>query len=358
MSEGTLAAAMRARGGVFIGEGGSVTAAHFGDAAEEYAAMRGTAAVVELPWIERLRATGSDRVGFLQGMLSNDVAKLVPGTGCPALLLNEQGRAVGDLVVLAGEGVIVLDGVGATSTVRAALERFMVADDVELVPATATSVLAVLGPQASDVLARLDLPAPAAPYAHAPAAIPDDVLHVVRVPAPGTGGFVCRVPTAAAATWWERSIAAGARAAGSEAFEVLRIESGVPRHGRDVFSDTLALEAPYAHAISFRKGCYLGQEVMERITARGNVNRKLVGVELESGAVAEPGVRLFAADRDVGWITSAARSWRLGRTVGLAYVRRDYGEPGAVLALGAAGGPGATVRALPALDANPAGDAG
>lgn len=347
MSEDALVVAMRACGAVFGTESEHTVVSHFGDAAGEYAAMRDAAAVVELPWIERLRVTGSDRVPFLQGMLSNDVAKLAPGSGCPALLLSEQGKAVGDLVVLAGEEVLALDGVGAASVVRVALERFLVADDVELEPAESARVFAVLGPRAPNVLAGLGLPAPEASWAHAPAHIPDDAPHIVRAPAPGAGGFACRVPGAAGAQWWERAIAAGGRPAGLEAFEVLRIESGVPRHGRDVLADTLALEAPYENAISFRKGCYLGQEVMERVAARGHVNRKLVGVELAGDAVPRPGARLVAEGRDVGWVTSAARSWRLGRTIGLAYVRREYLEPGTALALGAADGPPAIVRSLP-----------
>ncbi len=137
-------------------------------------------------------------------------------------------------------------------------------------------------------------------------------MHVVRVPSPGAGGFLCHVPLAGAAVWWERCLGrGGAVPAGLEAYEVLRIESGVPWHGHDVTAETLALEAPYETAISFRKGCYLGQEVMERVTARGHVNRKLVGVEVPGDAVPETGTRLYAGDREVGWLTSAARAWRL-----------------------------------------------
>ncbi|MCC6763718.1 MAG: aminomethyl transferase family protein [Deltaproteobacteria bacterium] len=349
MTEDALVAAMRSRGAALVAEAERPVAAHFGDAVAEYAAMRDAAAVVELPWIERLRATGADRIGFLQGMLSNDVVKLAPGSGCRALLLSEQGKVVGDLVVLAGEDVIALDGVGAASTVRTALERFVVADDVDLVPAAPGYAFALLGPDASDVLARLGLSAPNDPCAHAPAAIADGEPHVVRMSMPGAGGFLCRIPSAGAAVWWDRCVAAGGRPAGTDAFEVLRIEGGVPRHGRDVLVDTLALEAPYEAAISFRKGCYLGQEVMERVTARGHVNRRLVGIEVEgeSESVPSPGARLFVGDREVGWVTSAGRSWRLGRTIGLAYVRRGHFEPGSELALGVSGGSAVIVRALP-----------
>jgi folate-binding protein YgfZ len=172
-------------------------------------------------------------------------------------------------------------------------------------------------------------------------------MHVTRVPSPDSGGVLCRVAAASAAPWWERAQAARVVPAGRDAFDVWRIESGVPWHGRDVTADTLALEAPYEAAISFRKGCYLGQEVMERVTARGHVNRKLVGIEVAGAVVPPPGTRLFAGERDVGWVTSAARSWRLDRVIGLAYVRREHLEPGTTLVLGSAGGPAATVHGLP-----------
>ena len=139
----------------------------------------------------------------------------------------------------------------------------------------------------------------------------------------------------------------GAVPAGLEAYDVLRIESGVPWHGRDVTAETLALEAPYETVISFRKGCYLGQEVMERVTARGHVNRKLVGRRDPGDAVPETGTRLYAGDREVGWLTSAARAWRSrprrGARVRAARAARPRDGLGPRCAAGAA----ATVRAFP-----------
>ncbi len=349
MTDEALLSAMRARGGVLGDVEDRTVARHFGDAVGEHRALREAAAIVDLPWLDRLRVTGSDRVTFLQGMLSNDVVKLAPGDGCQALLLNEQGRTVADLVVLVGDDAIMLEGVASgLVAARAALERFIVADDVELISAAEHRTFAVLGRDAGSVLERLDLPVPAAPYAHGPAGLPETEASVVRVPSPGVGGFLLHVPLAAAVRWWGRCCdEGGAVAAGIDAYESLRVESGVPWHGRDVTAETLALEAPYEAAISFRKGCYLGQEVMERVTARGHVNRKLVGVEMAEDTVPLPGAPLFAADREVGRVTSVARSWRLGRMIGLAYVRREHLEPGTVLALASADGSPVTVRALP-----------
>jgi len=283
-------------------------------------------------------------------MLSNDVKKLTAGTGCPALLLTEQGKTVADLMVLASEDALALDGIASSLVAaQAALERFLVADDVEIVPAGAAErTFALLGPGAADVMARLGVAVPASPYDHVRTEVGGSALHVVRVPVPGVGGFLCRVSANAATAWWETCLdVGGVVAAGYDAFDVLRIESGLPWHGRDVTAETLALEAPYEAAISFRKGCYLGQEVMERVTARGHVNRKLVGLEVAGDVAPVAGARVRAGDREVGWVTSAVWSWRFGRVLALAYVRREHLEPGTALVVGDAPGTSATVRALP-----------
>jgi folate-binding protein YgfZ len=351
MPESRLAAAARARGAALAEIDGWTVPARFGDPAGEYRALREAAALVDLAFLGRLRVTGPDRADFLQGMLSNDVKALAPGGGCPALLLTEQGKIVADLVALATADAILLDGMAcALEDARVALERYVVADDVELAATGAAEhVLGVLGPDAARALERLGAPLPAVDYAHETREVLGAAVQIVRVPAPGAGGVRCHVAAADAADWWRRCLdAARIPPAGLEAWDVLRIESGIPRYGRDLTRETLALEAPLEAAISFRKGCYLGQEVVERITARGHVNRKLVGVAIDGRAVPAPGDRLHAAGREVGWVTSAAWSWRLACPIALAYVRREHLAPGTVLELrGAAEGARATVRPLP-----------
>src|SRR6185436_9144007 len=234
-------------------------------------------------------------VTFLQGMLSNDVTKLAVGAGCPSLLLSEQGKTVADMLVLAAEESIELVGVAASlAAAQTALERFIVADDVEIVAASAAErTFALLGPDAADVLQRLGAATiPTAMCGHVSTDVGGARVALARVATPGAGGFLCHVPTHAA-EWWERCAGVGgAMPVGYDAAEVLRIESGLPWHGRDVTAETLALEAPYDAAISFRKGCYLGQEVMERVTARGHVNRKLVGLVLAGAHPPPAGTRL------------------------------------------------------------------
>lgn len=319
-----------------------------GDSAE-YRALTEGAGLVDMTWLGRLRVTGSDRVDFLQGMLSNDVKSLAPGAGCPALLLSEQGKIVADLIVLTEAESFALDGMTTElAAAEAALERFIVADDVTLTRVgDEERTLALLGREALAVAERLGLCVPPASYGHGTSDIDGVGVQAVRVPSPGVGGIVCHVAAASAAELARRCVANGAVPAGAQAYDVLRIESGIPWHGRDVTADTLALEAPYEAAISFRKGCYLGQEVMERVTARGHVNRRLVGLTIEGETPPPPGVKLRAGDREVGWVTSAAWSWRLGTVVALGYVRREHLEPGSVVTVDGASGARATVRALP-----------
>jgi folate-binding protein YgfZ len=353
MPESEICGAARAGGGVCVAVDGWDVPVAFADPATEYRALREDAALVDLAYRTRVRVTGSDRVDFLHGMLSNDVKGIGPGRGCWALLLTEHGKVVADCIVLVLTDAILLDGVGsAVAAAIVVLERHVIADDVELTAlGGADHAFGVYGPGAARALGRLGIVTePAENYAHAVVEVQGIALRIARVPAPGAGGFLCLVPGNEAVAWWTRCVEGGLSPAGQQALEVLRIESGTPAYGRDVGPDTIALEAPFDTAISFAKGCYLGQEVVERVTARGHVNRKLVGLEVAGATVPPAGAALFAHDHEVGWVTSAAWSWRLACPVALAYVRRDHLEPGTMLDLHlGAGATPATVRALPLI---------
>jgi len=298
----------------------------------------------------RRRVGGEDRVAFLQGMLSNDVQRLAPGHGCHSLLLTEQGKIVADAVVLALADAVVLDARGSGIARAAdALARYIVADDVELTHDDTTHAVGIFGPRAADALASLAIEsAPDRPYAHVAVERDGGTLRVARIPQPGAGGFFCIVPEEAVEPWWRAARERGLAAAGFAAFDTLRIESGVPAYGVDVGPDTIALEAPLEDAISFRKGCYLGQEVIERVSARGHVSRKLVPLTIDAEAPPSAGDVVFAGDKEIGRITSAAWSWRLAKPVALGYVRREYVAPGTRVEVHAAAGIlAATVQPAP-----------
>jgi folate-binding protein YgfZ len=302
------------------------------DPASEYAALRSGAAVVDLGFRTLVRATGADRAGFLQGMLTNEVAALAPGAGCPALLLTIQGRVTADVRVAVLEEAILLDvDVRVRAAFLEALERLLIADEVELgAPASPLAVLGLEGPGAAALL-----PAGAAalaPFAHREERLAGVPVRVQRASEVNGPGFVLHAPAAEAAGVWDALVAGGARPCGMTALEGRRVERGVPRIGLDMDGSTLALEVPVDEAISTTKGCYLGQEVVARGTARGHVNRRLVGLRLE-GPPPPPGSRLVRDGREVGRLTSVARAFGTGGHAALGFVRREHWAEGTELAV-------------------------
>jgi folate-binding protein YgfZ len=180
-------------------------------------------------------------------------------------------------------------------------------------------------------------------------------VRVVRNEETGEEGYDLWVETAGLVRLWERVRAAGARPVGREAWDVLRLEAGKVRYGVDVDASTLLLEAPLDGAYSLNKGCYLGQEVVARITYRGHVNRKLVGFRFDDARTPRPGARLTVAGKEVGRITSAAVSPALRKALALGFVRREHGEPGTRVEADGADGPlTAEVAALPFYRRTPA----
>ena len=293
----------------------------------------------------QLAVAGKDRASFLQGLLTNDIQALDPGTGCYAAWLTPQGRMLTDMHVLESANMALLDVPHFTaSATLARLEQFHFTEEVTL-SALDSSLEAVWvhGPQAPDVLQRVlegavglaDWPA----YRHQPIEFQDEPVVVARIDQLGVPGFSVYVPPARAAGLRSALVDAGARVVTQDAIEAARIEARYPLYGVDMTEDTIPLEAGIEdRAISTTKGCYVGQEVIIRVLHRGHgrVVRKLVGLRID-GPKPEPGAKLAAAGRDVGWITSAAVSDR-SATVALGYVHRDFLAPETELTVATASG--------------------
>ncbi len=292
----------------------------------------------------QLAVAGKDRASFLQGLLTNDIQALEPGTGCYAAWLTPQGRMLTDMHVLQSANMALLDVPSFTGAATLArLEQFLFSEDVTL-SSLDSSLQAVWihGHQAAAVLQQVlegadglaDWPA----YRHQPIEFQDEPVVVARIDQLGAPGFSVYVPPARAAVLTAALVAAGARVASQDAIEVARIEARYPLFGVDMKEDTIPLEAGIEErAISLTKGCYVGQEVIIRVLHRGHgrVARKLVGLTID-GPRPEPGAKLTAAGREVGWITSAAVSDRSG-TVALGYVHRDFLSPGTEFTVATAG---------------------
>jgi len=291
-----------------------------------YAALREIAGWLELPGRGKIRVTGEDRARLLHAMTTNHIQQLTPGTGCYAFFLTTQGRILADANVFCLADSILLDTEPETApVVYGHVDKYIIADDVtleDLTPQLTTIVLQ--GPQAGAVLLTLGAPQPEALYDH----VEWSDRRVARI---GETGFYIMALKAERHSLVEALESSGAIAADAEAYRLVQLEHGTPRYGEDISERFLAQEANQPQALHFQKGCYLGQEIVERVRSRGQVHRLLMPVEIDSTTVPAPGTKL-----PWGEITSAAFSPTLGKVVALAYVRTELAKAGTELALGEA----------------------
>lgn len=303
-----------------------------------------------------LEVRGADRIRWLDGMLSQDVKALASrGRGAVghALLLTQQGRIVSDLYVLVDETCVWLEGErDALPGVTAHLEKYIIADDVTLSDASErVARLALEGPDCEEVLRRAAGEAPAlAAGAWGECSVAGVAVRAAAYALLGGAARQLFVPAEAADAVARALLAAGAPVGlaegDAEGFERRRVEAGVPRAGRELDESVLPAEARLLEsAVSFRKGCYTGQEVVARLHSRGRRNHLLVGLRFAGLGAALPakGTALQQGGRRVGEVTSAVESRRFG-AIGLGFVRHEYAEPGTRLNLE---GGEAQVAALP-----------
>jgi folate-binding protein YgfZ len=324
----------------------------------EYSAARERAASLERSDRGRIVVSGADRAAYLQGLLTNDVASLKAGEGCYAAYLTAQGRMIADLYVYElGDVILLTVPLEQTTAVLERLDQFVFSEDVQLGDATsAFSTTAIVGPEAPGIvsvvtgIAEADLAA-WPEHGNRRGQFDGHAIIVTRVTDPGEAGYDLHVEASGAETLTQRLQALGVAVLNAETAEALRIESGVPRFNRDMDQETIPLEAGIeSRAISFSKGCYVGQEVIIRVLHRGHgrVARKLVGLLCEAPPVPAAGAMVTVAGREIGRVTSSALSGALDQPIALGYLHRDFVTPGtAVLVDGHA----ATVSALPFVSA-------
>lgn len=302
-----------------------------GNPAAEYRALKETSGLFRLDERGVLRASGPSRLKFLQGMLTNDVAGRPPGRGCRAALLNVKGAVQALLRVLVeDEDVVMETDLDRVSFVQGTFEHHRVAAPVRFEPHP-TSLLALLGPRAEDVLRATGLPSPPPDgESHTATTVASQAVRVVRATDLPGGGFVLHAAPEAEAAVWNALQNAGARPVGRDALDARRVETLRPWYGVDVTGDNLLHETGLvAECHSPAKGCYLGQEVVARLEARGgNVSRALRGLRLEAPTSAGSPVTVDGAE--VGRVTTAAVSPRRG-PIALAYVHRNHFAPGAAV---------------------------
>jgi|SRR5665213_1100179 len=327
--------------------------------ASAYQAARQQAASIDRSDRGRLVVSGKDRASYLQGLLSNDIVALTAGTGCYATYLTAQGRMISDLWVYELGDVIMLNmpSIATRNTVLAKLDQFIFSEDVQLGDVTDVfAQIAVVGPDAPRVVGALlgdsvERLAALPEHGCLRGEIAGGSAIVTRVTDTGEPGFDVYVERDRLNAFKEALAAAGVIEADSATADVLRVEAGVPVFHRDMDEETIPLEAGIeSRAISLTKGCYVGQEVIIRVLHRGHgrVAKKLVGLTIEGDAVPADGSLVRSGEKEIGEITSSVRSVALDRPIALAYLQRDFLEPGTAVSID---GVPAVVASLPFVPA-------
>lgn len=292
----------------------------------------------------RIEIVGPDRLRFLNAYVTCDVKSLAPGDGAYGFLTSHQGRILSDLVVLALEDRLWLQlPPGQEEAVTRHLQKYILADRVEIRPLDDMLPLSLIGPGAAGLLDGVELPA--AEWKHARARVQGTEVELVRAGRLGAEGYTLWVSASIAKPLADSLLENPAvTPVGSEALEILRTEAGIPRFGQDFGPESFPQETGATDAVSYTKGCYLGQEVVARIHYRGGVQKTLRGLLFDAPAPA-PGTPILHDGREAGKATTVVESPALGRPIGLAILHRRAGEPGTRVEL--QGGGAAEVRDLP-----------
>jgi glycine cleavage system T protein len=338
--------------GATLGEyHGAIVPRRFSDPREEHQAVRQASGLFDFSFRAKFAMSGEHRVRFLQGMVTNDVKSLTPGRGTYAAMLNAQGQILADVRIYCAEDRYLMDtDADLRDKAMQSLRRYIIADRVALEPLEIFS-LAFQGPRSRPLVEKtLHIALPAlGEYDHFSTNYAGFPVRVVRASSTGEEGYEIWMGAKAMLAVWGAACGQAPTydtlPCGTEALESLRIEAGIPRYGADLAEDTLLLEAGLLSAVSFNKGCYIGQEIVERARSRGHVNWKLVGLQIEADQPPAPGEKLLAEAKEIGEITSSCFSPTFRRVIALGYVRRESAEPGTKLLLAAGGA--AEVAALP-----------
>lgn len=325
---------------------GAEAVAVYANVGDEFQVLRSGAGLLDLAWQARIACTGNDRVRWLNGMVTNNVRDLDRDRGVYAFVLNAQGHPQGDLTIYnRGEYLLIVTDHSQAPKLTEWFDRYIIMDDVELSDISAKlGAIGITGPESTNVLNKVGLPVPEQPLELKDAVWNAMGLSVVRGHNERFPSYEIWAAPENLAAIWTALVDGGATPAGYEALELHRIAIGNPSYGQDVRERELPQETGQDKALHFAKGCYIGQEIVERIRSRGNVHRVFTGFTLSEAA--PQGMRLQRDGKDIGELTSVAELplQDTRRIVALGYVRREASVPGTQLT---AGGAIATVHTLP-----------
>lgn len=331
----------RIASGNAVGEGDRIR--HYGDVAQEYRAIRDEVAIVARTGRVLLEVTGADRAAWLHNLTTNEVKKLTPGEGNYAFALNVQGRILFDLSMLVREAAIWIDlDRRFAELARKHFDKYTITEDVQLTDRSDEFArIGVTGPKTPELLKRIGL--------SQVSAMPDlgttdldwtgKKVTAARHDFCGQVGVELLAPSEAGAALWdclqnsEGGIAV--RAAGEEAVDMVRIEAGIPAPPWEIHDEVLPAETrQLERAVSYQKGCYLGQEVVERMRSRGVVARGLCGIKVSGDLAPSPGATVQdETGQAIGTLGSVSRSPAVGGLIALAYVKTGKDAPGAACSI-------------------------
>jgi tRNA-modifying protein YgfZ len=286
-----------------------------------YEALRERAAWIDLSARGKLRVSGDDRARLLHAMSTNHIQDLQPGDGLYAFFLTAQGRILADANIYNEGDTLFLDTEPETSDkLRHHLDKYIIADDVAIEDETNRwATVGLEGPQSLQCAEKLGIAVPGKKYS----VIDWETGFVARIASTGPEGIrIFLFPGHKADLLRRFAELAIPNTTVSEA-RIVRLENAIPKYGEDITERYLPQETQAMHAVYFNKGCYLGQEIVERVRSRAQIHRLLVPVRIQNSDAPVPGTKLSADGKDVGEITSAAYSPSLGEVVGLAYMRTE-----------------------------------
>ena len=309
---------------------------HFTDPTEEHRTVRQGVGIMDLSHRGRLRLTGIDRAAYLHRIISNDVEGLSVGEGNYATILTNRGKIIADMNVYVFEDSIGIEtNTETTLSLYQELDKYLIADDVTIEDFTEhTGTVGVHGPKSAELLQEIygfDLGC-LPEYHSLVGEVEGEQIVCVRANETGEVGYnLCTVSESV--EWlWDTILRKGrgfsTEPIGLTALNSLRIEAGIPRYGAELDDSIFPGEAELEKAISFEKGCYIGQEIVARMKYRGHPNRLLRGFEITGDTLPQSGDRLFDGDKDIGWLTSAVVSPTLGKTIGMGYIRVAFTDEG------------------------------
>jgi folate-binding protein YgfZ len=335
---------------------GWVVPDHFTQPVREYWAVRDGVGVIDISYRATLRVAGPDRTDFLHRILSSDIKKLSARDSCPTVLLTAKGKIVSAMRVIVMADVVLLEAEpAARQELVDRLEMYKLMQKVEVEDISGSVVkLLIQGPKSTAFLGTLfdQERSLEREFQHQEFQLIDMPVRVVRVHETGEAGYEIIALAAKASRLWDLLFEAGARVGlepvGFRAFNILRVEAGLPWDRVDIDDTSFPQEVRLDHTLDWEKGCYTGYEPVARIKFRGHINRKLMGLTFGEGVQVQSRDKILVQDRPVGQITSAVYSPRLNASIALGFVRREFCEPGVPVMVGAASGPvAATVAELP-----------